>query len=103
MPLTTSSNLLAAMVKDQGVPIREEENKSRLELFERKLPKRLPQSFASILSRYSFPAFDAVGISLFGWILTEAERNAKAVLADIKSRRAAAESKESVFGGLDET
>ena len=58
---------LAAMVKEHGVPIREEDNKSRLELFERKLPKRLPQSFASFLSRYSFPAFDAVRLSLFAW------------------------------------
>jgi len=57
----------AAMVKEHGVPIREGNNKSRLELFERKLPKRLPQSFASFLSRYSFPAFDAVGLSLFAW------------------------------------
>lgn len=50
-----------------GVPIREQDNRSRLELFERKLPKRLPQSFSSFLSRYSFPAFDVLGISLFGW------------------------------------
>lgn len=57
----------AAMVKDQGVPIREEDNKWRFERFERKLPKRLPQSFASILSRYSFSAFDVVGVSLLGW------------------------------------
>jgi hypothetical protein len=57
----------AAMVKQHGVPIREEYNKSRLGLFEGKLPKRLPQSFASFLSRYSFPEFDVVGISLFGW------------------------------------
>jgi hypothetical protein len=56
-----------AMVKQHGVPIREEDNKSRFELFEQKLPKRLPQSFASFLSRYSFPAFDVLGITLFGW------------------------------------
>jgi hypothetical protein len=56
-----------ALVKQHGVPIREEDNKARFELFEAKLPKRLPQSFASLLSRYSFPAFDVVGISLFGW------------------------------------
>jgi hypothetical protein len=31
------------------------------------LPKRLPQSFASFLSQYSFPSFDVEGISLFGW------------------------------------
>jgi hypothetical protein len=57
----------AALVKQQGVPIRDEGNKSRLALFEGKLPKRLPQSFASFLSRYSFPAFDVLGITLFGW------------------------------------
>lgn len=56
-----------AVVKKHDVPIREEENQSRLELFERKLSNRLPQSFASFLSRYSFPAFDVLGISLFGW------------------------------------
>jgi hypothetical protein len=54
-------------LKTFGVPIREEDNKTRLELFEGKLPNRLPQSFGSFLSRYSFPAFDVVGISLFGW------------------------------------
>jgi len=57
----------ASKVKAYGVPIQEEDNKLRLGLFEEKLPKRLPQSFASFLSRYSFPAFDVVGISLFGW------------------------------------
>jgi hypothetical protein len=67
---TATDNLInsfAAMLKQHGVPIREEDNKSRLELFERELPKRLPQSFESFLSRYSFPAFDVLGISLFGW------------------------------------
>ena len=57
----------ASKVTALGVPIREGDNKSRRELFEEKLPKRLPQSFASFLSRYSFPAFDVLGISLFGW------------------------------------
>jgi hypothetical protein len=57
----------ASKVKALGVPIREEDNKSRLGRFEEKLPKRLPQSFASFLSRYSFPVFDVGGISLFGW------------------------------------
>jgi hypothetical protein len=57
----------AAMVKDHGVPIREEQNESRLRVFEERLPKRLPQSFESLLSRYSFPAFDVLGISFFGW------------------------------------
>src|SRR5215467_11453100 len=57
----------AAMVKSRGVPIRAEDNASRLRAFEKKLPKRIPQSFESFLSRYSFPAFDVVGITLFDW------------------------------------
>ena len=57
----------ASKLRSLGVPVREEDNKGRLELFEGKLPRRLPQSFASFLSRYSFPSFDVAGISLFGW------------------------------------
>ena len=57
----------AAMVKDRGVPIRSEDNASRLRIFEEKLPKRMPHSFESFLSRYSFPAFDVLGITLFEW------------------------------------
>jgi hypothetical protein len=48
-------------------PIRAEDNALRLRVFQEKLPKRLPQSFESLLSRYSFPAFDVLGITLFGW------------------------------------
>jgi hypothetical protein len=57
----------AAMVKDRGVPIRAENNASRFKVFAEKLPRRMPQSFESFLSRYSFPAFDVLGITLFGW------------------------------------
>jgi hypothetical protein len=57
----------AAMVKSRGVPIRPEDNASRLRMFEEKLPKRMPQSFESFFSRYSFPAFDVLGITLFEW------------------------------------
>lgn len=57
----------AAMVKCRGVPIRPGDNASRLRAFEEKLPKGLPQSFQSFLSRYTFPAFDVLGITLFGW------------------------------------
>lgn len=63
-----SSNLLAS-----GVPIRREDNLSRLHKFEARLNKRLPPSFVSLLSRYSFPSFDAGGISLFGWDSTDTE------------------------------
>jgi hypothetical protein len=55
------------MVKEHGVPIRHEDNAPRLSGLEEKLPKRLPQSFESFLSRYSFPPFDVVGITFFGW------------------------------------
>jgi len=75
------------MVKGRGVPIREEDNASRLRIFEEKLPKRLPQSFESFLSRYSFPAFDVMGISLFGW---DSDSNAyveEASAAEGSSRR----------------
>ena len=57
----------ASMVKGRGVPIRPDDNASRLRMFEKKLPKRMPQSFESLLSRYSFPAFDVLGITLFEW------------------------------------
>ena len=89
MPTTTDQLIdsLAAMVKGRGVPIREEDNASRLRIFEEKLPKRLPQSFESFLSRYSFPAFDVMGISLFGW---DSDSNAyveEASAAEGSSRR----------------
>src|SRR5215469_12524491 len=58
---------LAAMLRTRGVPIREADNVLRLAKLKEKLPKRLPQSFESLLSRYSFPAFDLVGISFFEW------------------------------------
>ena len=63
----------ASKLRSLGVPIREEDNQSRLRLFEEQLPKRLPPSFTSFLSRYSFPPFDVGGISLFGW---ESDSNA---------------------------
>jgi hypothetical protein len=51
----------------QGATIRRDDNTARLRDFEARLPKRLPQSFESLLSRYSFLPFDASGISFFGW------------------------------------
>jgi hypothetical protein len=57
----------ASKLKSLGVPIREDENKIRLDLLQARLPKRLPQSFASLLARYSFPACDVAGISFFAW------------------------------------
>jgi hypothetical protein len=57
----------ASKLKAQGVAIRRENNASRLQDLEAKLPKRLPPSFETFLSRYSFPSFDAAGTSFFGW------------------------------------
>lgn len=56
-----------AMVKYRGVPIRGEDNTTRLLMLEGQLPKRMPNSFESFLSRYSFPAFDVLGITLLEW------------------------------------
>jgi hypothetical protein len=57
----------ASKLKAQGVAIRRENNASRLQDLEAKLPKRLPPSFETFLLRYSFSPFDALGISFFGW------------------------------------
>lgn len=69
MSATTDQRIdsFVAMLKNRGVPIRGEDNASRLRMFEENLPKRMPQSFESLLSRYSFPAFDVLGITLFDW------------------------------------
>jgi len=71
MFMTSSTDKLidsfAAMLREHSVPIQGAENTSRLRRFEEKLPKRLPQSFQSFLSRYSFPEFDVLGITLFAW------------------------------------
>jgi hypothetical protein len=53
--------------------VRPEDNTSRLRDLESKLPTRLPPSFESLLSRYSFAPFDASGISFFGWGPTSPE------------------------------
>ena len=63
----------ASKVKAQGVAIHPENNASRLQDLEAKIPKRLPPSFETFLSRYSFPPFDASGISFFGWGPTSKE------------------------------
>jgi hypothetical protein len=58
---------LASKLVAQGVAIRREDNATQLQDLEARLPKRLPMSFQSFLSRYSFPSFDVAGISFFGW------------------------------------
>jgi hypothetical protein len=66
-------DLFTSKLSASGVPIRRDDNTSRLQDLEAKLPRRLPVSFASLMSRYSFPSFAAGGISLFGWESTETE------------------------------
>ena len=60
-------DLFASQLSAAGVPIRREDNTSRLKELEAKLPRRLLLTFASLLSRYSFASFNAGGITFFGW------------------------------------
>jgi|SRR5579862_76573 len=57
----------ASKLKSQGVHITRANNSALLEKLEARLPKRLPQSFESLLLRHCFPPFDAGGITFFGW------------------------------------
>jgi hypothetical protein len=63
----------ASKLSASGVPIRPEDNASRLHALESNLPRRLPQSFTTLLSKYSFPPFDACGITFFGWEASSTE------------------------------
>ena len=61
----------AAMLKGRGVPIRAEDNALRLRVFEEKLPKRMPQSFESFLTKYSFHHLTCSASPYLGGILTQ--------------------------------
>jgi len=61
------ADAFASKLQSEGVAIRAEDNASRLDDLAAKIPKRLPPSFESLLSRYSFLTFDVQGISFFGW------------------------------------
>jgi len=61
------THAFASELKAKGAIVQLEDNSSRLHDLEAKLPKRLPPSFESFLSRYSFQSFDVLGISFFGW------------------------------------
>ena len=69
MPHSTDRliDTFAAKLESQGVHIERASNIALLEKLEAGLPKRLPQSFGSLLLRYSFPSFDAGGITFFSW------------------------------------
>ncbi|HVO60032.1 MAG TPA: hypothetical protein VMT53_03815 [Terriglobales bacterium] len=60
-------DLFADLLRRRGVAIQRVNNASRLKTFEERLSKRLPLSFTSWLSRYSFESFDIEGISFFAW------------------------------------
>lgn len=49
-----------------GWKVRKADCKSRVNIFEQKLPKRFPPSYYSFISRYAFPAFQLGPIFLFG-------------------------------------
>lgn len=65
-------DLFAARLKESGVAIQPEDNSSRLAELEATLPKRMPASYESFLSRFSFLTFEAAGIEFFGWDSTSA-------------------------------
>src|SRR5215469_13814586 len=68
-----TEQLADAFASKFKVAIRSEDNSQRLRELESILMTRLPPSFESLLSRYSFAPFDASGISFFGWGPASAE------------------------------
>jgi len=57
--MSTTDQLIdsfAAMVKNRGVPIRAEDDASRLRVLEEKLPKRMPQSFEVLSIKVCVPS-----------------------------------------------
>src|SRR5512146_432616 len=70
-----------AKLRASGVPVIEHDNARQVQELEAKLPRRLPQSFGSLLSRYSFPAFDCSGISFFGWNAEKSDVDKQAAAA----------------------
>jgi hypothetical protein len=62
-----TEQLVDAFARKFKLAIRSDDNSQSLCELESKLTRRLPPSFESLLSRYSFAPFDASGISFFGW------------------------------------
>ena len=69
MPSSTDRQIdsFVSKLESQGARIEKADNSALLQKLEEGLPKKLPQSFESFLLRYSFPTFDAGGITFFGW------------------------------------
>jgi hypothetical protein len=59
--------MFVSRLREFGVAIQPEDNSVRLAELEAALPKRMPASYESFLSRYSFLTFEAAGIEFFGW------------------------------------
>jgi hypothetical protein len=55
----------AQVARSAGIPFAPANNAPRIEEFESKLPARLPASFRSLITRYSFPAFEVKSLALF--------------------------------------
>ncbi len=62
-----TEELVDAFAAKFKLAVRSEDNSQRLRELESKLPTRLPPSFESLISGYSFAPFDALGISFCGW------------------------------------
>jgi hypothetical protein len=62
-----------SVVSSAGVPFTPLPRAPWIEQFERKLPARLPLSFRSLVTRYSFPAFEVNALILFANTGDEAE------------------------------
>jgi len=60
-------------LESRGVRIEKADNTALVHKLEEGLPRRLPQSFGSFLSRFSFSAFDAGGITFPGWESSSSE------------------------------
>ena len=67
MFLDKKIDAFVSTLANMGVPFRPQDNASAVSDLEARLPRRMSRSFESLLARYSFPKFDAGGISFFEW------------------------------------
>ena len=67
MALSRKIEDFVSTMKSAGVPFRSGDNSSSLAALEARLPQRISNSFESLLAKYSFPRFDACGITFFAW------------------------------------
>jgi hypothetical protein len=65
MNVDTIIDTFVAYVDPSGEIFRRVESAPWVEQLESRLPRRFPASFGSLISRYTFPAFDAGGLSFF--------------------------------------